>query len=148
MSACCQVSLAFWVHWVACGWWALGVAQPDPLGGNSSSGGGLGGGGGLVGGGGGEGGEGIAIGAAGVSWVYRYGLEEEHLGMRYLAAFYFAITMVAKSPWLEPSPPAEFVFASLLVLACTVRAPRLTRLSSRPQPPPPPPPPPPSVAPC
>ena len=107
------IGLTFWTHWVACGWWALGVSLPAPAPPSGTPGGTPSGGGASLVDDPGHGGD-------GVSWVYRAGVEDEPLGMRYLAAFYFAITMAAKSPWLEPSTPREFVFACFLVLACTV----------------------------
>ena len=102
-------------HWLACLWWLLG---------SSYARGGRGGGGGGGGGGGTVDSSLLQLpGSGGASWVDRMRLHDETVPVQYLASFYWALTVVVKSPWLHPAPPAEFVFA-----CCTVRAPTVSNL--------------------
>lgn len=110
--------LVLWTHWLACAQYALSNVELDEEGGAIDV---------LMGSraddDGGDGGgtaPSLLVGARGVSWVVRLGLHRESFPMRYLAAFYYAVTMSAKSPWLAPSPPAEFVFGCVAVVVCSV----------------------------
>lgn len=74
--------LIFACHWYACIWyWAGTTAPPD------------------------SGGIDPLPGEDGTSWVWRYDIENEQLGMRYTAALYWAVTTMMKSPWFHPASP-------------------------------------------
>ena len=123
--------LVLWTHWLACAQYALSNvpvdhvddgmsgALLDDASGGDSDGGDAGGGTGLseVTG---VGPAPYVVGARGVSWVERLGLHHQSFSMRYLAAYYYAVTMSAKSPWLAPSPPGEFLFGCVAVVVCSV----------------------------
>jgi len=92
--------LIFACHWYACIWyWAGTTAPPD------------------------SGGIDPLPGEDGTSWVWRYDIENEQLGMRYTAALYWAVTTMMKSPWFHPASPGEFASAiGMIIFGCVLFA--------------------------
>jgi len=92
--------LIFACHWYACIWyWAGTTAPPDA--------------------------NGIELmpGEDGTSWVWRYDIVDESLGMRYTAALYWAVTTMMKSPWFHPASPSEFASAiGMIIFGCVLFA--------------------------
>lgn len=86
--------LLTFAHWYACLWFWMGSSKPPD--------------------------EGEAInplpGMNGTSWIFRTQMEDEHFMMQYLASFYWALSMVMKSPWFHPVAPGEFAFASVMMI--------------------------------
>ena len=122
------VGLCFWSHWIACGWWALGLVQPDPLAFPAVNGtldvsaistvkriGG------------------VAMhieygyGEGGVSWVYRLGLQYQPVYVQYFAAFYHALTCARPFRVLAPCARAR----SLAISRALSPPPRCFRRAAR-----------------
>ena len=96
-------------HWVACAWWALGVARFN------------------------------LDDDTGVPWIYRVaGLEaftfdaDAPTAHEFVASYYWALTMLMKSPWVPPDTVAEKAFACVtVVLGAIVFALLLGNVSAR-----------------
>jgi hypothetical protein len=91
-------------HWIACFWWLIGSSNQPPVVNRNAS---------IVL----SSDELLLPGAQAISWVRRMDLQDEEVLVQYLASFYWALTVVVKSPWLHPAPPIEFVFACATVSA-------------------------------
>uniref|UniRef100_A0A7S2N488 Cyclic nucleotide-binding domain-containing protein n=1 Tax=Haptolina brevifila TaxID=156173 RepID=A0A7S2N488_9EUKA len=92
--------LVMFAHWYACLWYGIGSStgnrngEIDPL-----------------------------PGPDGTSWVYRLDMQDEDIGMRYVAALYWSVTTLMKSPWFHPNSPLEFVVAIfMIILGCVLFA--------------------------
>ena len=86
------ITLLFAAHWFACVWFAVGktgVEHEDAL---------LG-----------------LPGTNGSTWIHRLQISDEPFGVQYFISFYWALTMVMKSPWLAPASMTEFALASCMV---------------------------------
>lgn len=93
------ITLLLVAHWFACIWYKVGAsgeAHPDCT---DDSG---------------------CPGVQGSSWIHRLGISDEVLGVKYFIAFYWALTMVMKSPWLAPASMAEFALASCMALVGSI----------------------------